>query len=580
MAEVFQFYGREIIDPGVYTKILTVGGALPSPSGANALVLIAEASNGPVFGETVAVGGGSTAVTNAKLIFGDQGPAIEAVFQAVNASPSLSSAQDIRVFNPRALVQATENIPTVAAGAEAIDVASRIYGPLGNGVKMSLATQVATVIFPWSDDPIIRDIDNPIMDIIMPLGFVTIDADKISVGLTGALVDFAFIAYPKLIELINAIEAQVPAATITKDANTSDNLATIGLFDHIVAETSIAADYTIKGDLKELIDFYNEVPDLEATLLATATVMVADFSISLTGGGIGTDPDATQWGKVYDELAQQTLAVTCPINDGLTGPYDETLTKAIMSLDEQHAIAMNQPDQRGKRRQSFISAHGGYGWSGQYIAPPTSVDEIVTLSNLHGSEYSQFFGDGTVALNQAGIEYAMIPCYFAAQCGSLFVGGRASRVLTSQQVIAIRAINTYGTDDRKKLRKASVIYAYTDQGTFIRQMVSTWKSDFQPMKTVPSRIRCANLSDNDVARKLESWMQVKQGEGTSPFNSEGITQIKRTLQSHQNKTINWVTTFGAVTFKSSGTKFEYKIEDLVVPVIPEFGFGTTEVLNT
>ncbi|MCK5606076.1 hypothetical protein KAR91_29525 [Candidatus Pacearchaeota archaeon] len=581
MAEVFQFYGREIFDPGVYSKILTIGAAAPSPAGVNALCIIAEASNGPVFGETVAVGGGSTAVSNAKLILGDQGPAIEAVFQAVNASPSLSSAQDIRVFNPRALVQATETIyETAPATGATIDLASRIYGPLGNGVTVALASQIATVTFPWSEDPIERTIDNPIMDIIMASGFVTIDADKISVGLTGALTDFEFVKYPKLIELINAIEAQEPTATVTKDVNTSDNVSTIGLFDHVLGETDIATLYTLKGDIKELVDFFNAIPDLEATLLATATTMVNDFSLSLSGGDIGTDPDATQWGLVYDELAQQSIALTCPINDGLTGPYDETLTKAVMSLDEQHAIAMNQPDQRGKKRQAFISAHGGYGWSGQLVTPPVDADAIVTLSNLHNSEYSQFFGDGVVAIDQSGIERAQVPCYFAVKCASLFVGGLASRVLTSQQITAIRATTNYDSDDRKKLHKASVVIPVTDQGTFIRQFYTTWKSDAQPMKTVPSRIRCALLSDNDVARKLESWIKVKQGEGIEPFNSEGITRIKRTLQSHQNKSVNWVSTFGAVTFASSGIKFEYEIEDLVVPVIPEYGFGTTNVLNT
>ena len=117
MAKVFSFYGRDIFDPGVYSKILTVGAAAPTPSGTNALCIIAEASNGPVFGELVAV----ASVSDAKLIFGDQGPAIEAVFGALNSSPSLSSAQDVRVFNPRDLDQAIETIKTIAAGADAID---------------------------------------------------------------------------------------------------------------------------------------------------------------------------------------------------------------------------------------------------------------------------------------------------------------------------------------------------------------------------------------------------------------------------------------------------------------------------
>ena len=577
MAKVFSFYGRDIFDPGVYSKILTVGAAAPTPSGTNALCIIAEASNGPVFGELVAV----ASVSDAKLIFGDQGPAIEAVFGALNSSPSLSSAQDVRVFNPRDLDQAIETIKTIAAGADAIDVGSRIYGPLGNGVKITLASQLATVEYPWSDDNLTKTIDNPIMDIIMASGFVTIDGTKISVGLTGALTDFEFVKYPKLIELINAIETQEPDATITKDVNTSDNTSTIGLFDHVVGEADIATLYTLKADLKQFYDFLNEeAADIEATLLATATVMVEDFSLNLAGGDIGTDPDATQWGKVYDELKGFTLAVTCPIGDGLSSPYDETLTKAIMSLDEQHAIAMNQPDQRGKKRQSFISAHGGYGWSGQFVAHPTDADAIVTIANLHNSEYSQFFGVGLDALNQAGIEYSQLPSYFAVQAASMFVGGLASRVITSQPVTAIKATTAYKDSDRKKLHQASVIIPVSDVGTYIRQFYTTWKTTDEPMKTVPSRIRCALLSDNDVARKLESWMAGYQGSGNSPYNAEGRTFIKRVLESHQNKSINWVTSFGAVTFSSSGIEFEYTIEELVVPSIPEYGFGTTEVLNT
>ena len=99
------------------------------------------------------------------------------------------------------------------------------------------------------------------------------------------------------------------------------------------------------------------------------------------------------------------------------------------------------------------------------------------------------------------------------------------------------------------------------------------------MLTVPSRIRCALLSDNAVARKLESWIAGYQANGISPFNAEGRTLIKRVLESHQNKSINWVTSFGTVEFSSSGIEFEYTIKELVVPVIPEYGFGTTEVLN-
>jgi hypothetical protein len=579
MAESFSFYGKEIVDPGVYTKILTVGGSIPTPSGANALCIIAEAQNGPVFGEIVALGSGSQAVANARLIFGDQGPAIEAVFRATNASPQLSTAQDIRVFNPRALVQAEGDILTAVAGAIAIDVASRIYGPIGNGINISLAATLASVKFPWSVDEIQQTINNPIMDIIMPSGFVTITGTTISVGLTTALVDFNFVSYPKLIDLINAIEIAVPAATITKDVNTSDNTPTVGLFDHIVGETDISSIYTIKADLKQLVDFLISIPDIEASKAATATIMVEDFSLPLSGGDIGTDPDAVQWGKVYPELAKQTIAVTVPINDGLTQPYDEDLTKAVMALDEQHSIDMNQPDIRGKRRQSFISAHGGYGWSGQLVAPPVNADAIVTLGNLHNSEYSQFFAGGLDVLNAGGIEYSEVPCYFAVSCASMFLGGLASRVITSQQVTAIKATNTYDAADTKKLNKASVVIPYSNEGTFIRRFYSTWKSDTQPMKTVPSRIRCANLSDNDVARGLEGLMKVKQGQGIPIFAAEGRTFIKRRLEAQANKSINWVTSWGDVTFSTVGIKFDYEIKELIVPIIPEFGFGVTEVVN-
>jgi hypothetical protein len=576
MAKIFNFYGKEIFDPGVYSKILTVGGANPTPNGENALVIIAEAINGPKFGETVAVSN----VGEAQMIFGDQGPAIEAVFRAFNASPSLSPAQDVRVFNPRALVQATGTIETTDGGDAAITLGSRIYGPAGNGIKVSLASSLCTVHFPWSDDDLTKTIDNPIMDIIMPSGFVTITKTTISVGLTAALVDYDFADYPKLIDLINAIEADEPTVSITKDVTTSDNQSTIGLFDQLAGENAITGGLTLKGDLKELFDFLNaEVYDLEATLEATATTAVEDFEFYLTGGTSGVDPDATQWGKVYDELETQRLAVTCPIADGIPAPYDATLTAAIMVLDEQHAVKMNQPDKRGKRRQSFISAHGGYGWAGEFVAKPANAEAIVTIANTHNSEYSQFFGDGLNVINQQGVEYAELPCYFAVAAASVFLGGLASRVLTSQPITAIKASTRYTAADRKKLHQASVIFAITTTTTNIRQFFTTWKSTDEPMKTVPSRVRCALLSDNDIARKLEQWMGQFQNSGFSPQNSEGTTYIRRVLESHQNKSVNWVDTFGEIEFSSSGIEFTYRVKDIVVPRIPEYGFGTTEFLN-
>ena len=577
MAKTFQFYGKEIIDPGVYSKIVTVGGANPTPDGANALVIIAEAISGVEFGTLVT----GTTLSDFKKILGDEGPAIEAVFKAQNASPSLSPAQDIRVFNPRALVQSTGTIETVAAGADAITVKSRIYGAPGNSVNIVLASTLCTVSFPWSEDNLEQTIDNPVMDIIMPSGFVTITGTTIAVGLTGALTVFTFTDYPKLIDLITAIESAVPAATITKDVNTSDNQSTSGLFDQLSGENAISTLTTLKGDLKQLFDFLDAgVPDIEATLLATATTAVDDFDLTLAGGTSGTDPDATQWGKVYDELQSQTIAVTCPIADGIPTPYDETLTKAIMSLDEQHAVSMNQPDQRGKKRQSFISAHGGYGWNGQFVARPADADAVAALGNLHNSEYSQFFSDGLNAITQKGVEYGQLPCYFAVQCASMFVGGLASRVLTSQLVTALKATISYDFDDRKKIHKASVIIPTTDGGvTTIRQFYTSWKSTSEPMKTVPSRVRCVNLSSNDIDRKLEEWMKGYQGRGESPYNAEGRTFIKRVLESHQNKSINWVESFGVIEFSSSGIKFTYNVADHVVPRIPEYGFGTVESLN-
>ena len=76
----------------------------------------------------------------------------EAVFEAYGASSTLSPAQDVRVFNPRALVQAVGTIFTTGATGNAIDLGSRIYGPVGNSVNVSLASTVLTVKYSWSDD--------------------------------------------------------------------------------------------------------------------------------------------------------------------------------------------------------------------------------------------------------------------------------------------------------------------------------------------------------------------------------------------------------------------------------------------
>ncbi|MCP4754531.1 MAG: hypothetical protein GY866_26920, partial [Proteobacteria bacterium] len=138
MAENYSFYGRTVSDSGVYSYVLSVGNAKPTPDGENALVLIAEGINGPKFGEVVAV----SDINYAKMILGDQGPAIEACHKAFNPTSALTGAQDVRIINPRALVQATGTIKTTGAGDDSITVKSRIYGPIGNGVKIKLDTKV------------------------------------------------------------------------------------------------------------------------------------------------------------------------------------------------------------------------------------------------------------------------------------------------------------------------------------------------------------------------------------------------------------------------------------------------------
>lgn len=161
----------------------------------------------------------------------------------------------------------------------------------------------------------------------------------------------------------------------------------------------------------------------------------------------------------------------------------------------------------------------------------------------------------------------------------MFVGGLASRVLTGQPVNAIKASTVFIDSDRKKLHRASVIFAIDDEGTKIRQFFSTWKQTDEPLKTVPSRQRCLLLSDNDVARKLETWLAGYQNSGLSPSNSAGRTLIRAVLDSHKAPSVNWVKTYGDVTYSTSGIEFEYKIEELTVPNIAEYGFGTVEALN-
>lgn len=588
MAKVFTFFGVKVYKPGVYSKILTVGTAAPTPDGTNALVIIAEAINGPAFG--VPVTGGN--LNDYRLILGDQGPAIEATFGAFNASPSLTLAQDIRVLNPRALVQATETIyVTGPATTPSIDIASGIYGPVGNNVRVVLATVSTTttcsVYFPWEADPIQQVIDYPIFDITLAVGGMTIDADTMSVGPTGSLIDFDFLEYDTVLGLLTAIENQT-GATVVKDTNISDNLSTIGLFDQIAIEADISTITTVQADLNQLFTFLDEgIPLLDATKLATATTMVDDFDTTLSGGTSGTDPDAVQWGKVYDELENQNIAVTCPIADGLPTPYDDTLTAAVMSLDEQHAVKMSGVAYKGKKRQSFISIHGGYGWSGQFVAKPADADAIVTAKKPHNSEWSLYFGDGLNVLNAAGKEYAQLPSYFAVRAASMYLGGLASRVLTGQAVTAIKASNPYSGSkeyysdaDGLKLHQASIIIAETnEEGTRIRQLYSTWTQTDDARLQVPSRTRCSALSDNDVARKLETRIKTFQRDGFKPANSEMVAFIKSVLDSHINKTINWLTGYGTVTYTQTGTQFDYKVEEQNVPEIPEIGFGITEFTN-
>jgi len=579
--KTIQFYGREVFEPGIYSKVFTVDQSTPTPSGNNTLVLLGEAPNGIKFGMPVQAG---TLAEN-KALFGDKNPIVQAISHAQNPSGEVEAAQHILCYNVRSLVQASGEIDSTTGASVAITCKSKIYGVNGNSVKISQVTAVSTPLITvessWMPTQT-KEIDNPLFDIscVTALSTITADATKLSVYDGTISHDFLFSEYPTLGLMLQAIKDAVPVAVITKDVTTSDNTPTLRLFDHITA-SDITSLVTVKGDLRQLYDFLDlEVADIETTWEATATDMPADFSIQFTSGSIGADPTATEWTNLLAELEDVQVGAIVPVLDGIAAPYDSTLTKAINALVASHAVNMAAAEKRGKKRQVYLPHYGGSGYSGVSVAGAT-VDVTVTDSASYNSEYAEFVGFGLDDRDINGVELSFIPSYYAVKKASMAMGGPASRVLTGIGVSCVKATNAFKESDRLKLHKASVIFPNTDEkGTYTHMSYTSWKSDNDPMLTIPSRVRCGMLSDNDVARKLEAKKLEWAKSGFSPYIAQIARFIKTILDSHKQNSINWLTSYGEVAVTITGTQFNYTIADLVVPVIPEYGFGESTFVSS
>lgn len=576
------FFGREVFTPGIYSKIFTVDQSVPTPSGNSTLVILGEAPNGIEFGKPIQV---SQTMSDNRTFFGDKNPIIQAIFSAQNPSGEVEAAQHILVYNVRELVQATGTIISVGP-TDAILCKSRIYGVNGNSVKITQVTAsglpTVTVESSWMPTQS-KDINNPLFDItdVTALSTFTTTPVHVDVDVGGTNYLFPFSTYPTLGPMLQAIRDAIPTAVVTQDVTTSDNTPTLNLFD-IVAAVDITTVKTIKGDLKQLFDFLDlEVADIEATRLATATVMPADFVLQFTSGAAGSDPTATEWTDLLDALEDAEMGAMVPILDGLAAPYDATLNKAVNALVATHTINQAAVEKRGKKVQSYLPHYGGAGYAGTIVAG-ADVDTTVTDSGAYNSQYLEFVGYGLDDRDLDGIEHSFIPSYYAVKKASMAMGGPAARVLTGLGINAVKSTNDFDESDRPKLHKASIVFPVTDKSgkTFTHMSYTTWKSDDDPGLTIPSRVRCALLSDNDVARQLEAKKLEWAASGVPPFISKIQTFIKRVLDSHKQIAINWITEYGTIKVTITGTQFDYDIDGLKVPAIPEYGFGKTTFISS
>jgi len=582
MGKVYNWFGREVFDSKVYVKVFTIDQSVPTPSGNSTLVILGEAPNGLKFGQAIQA---ANSLADNKAMFGDSNPIIQAIAHAQSPSGEFEAAQQILIYNVRALVQATGMIQSSGA-VNAINCKSRIYGPNGNSAKITqvTATGVVTVTVEASwMSTISKVIDNPLFTILGPAtSTFTTTTTKVTYfdGTTSR--DYTYADYPTLGLMLTAIANEATGTTVTKDVTTSDNTKTLNLFD-IVSAIDTATVKTIKGDLKQLYDFLDlEVPDIEVTRESTATDMPSDFVLQFASGASGADPTATDWTNLLaePEIADGEFGAMVGVCDGLASPYDSTLTKAVNALMQSHATNQAAAEKTGKKLQVFLPNYGGSGYSGVKVAQAT-VDATVTDSASYNSEFTMFVGFGLDDRDIDGVEHSFIPSYLAVKYASMAMGGPASRVLTLAQLNCVKATNNFKESDRKKLHVASVVFPVTDEkGTYINKSYTSWKSDNDPMLTVPSRVRCGFLSSNDLAKKFEAEKKRWAKDGVSPYISLIIDFAKRVLDSHKESSVNWLTEYGEVTATITGTQFNYEVKDKKVPEVPEIGFGKSTYISS
>lgn len=497
------FRGAVLVAPGVASYIDDSQAAAAVAPSLQSVGVVGEAERGEP-NTAIALTDASTAYA----VYGSGGtstPLVDGIVRALAAGAG--TVYGVRV------AAATQSTATITSSATtAITVKSKEWGTLANtwSIKIgagSVSGKKATLITHSGIEYVLDNVQKDLIQIIGVsgtadhVGSVTVDATKVSlIWNLGTAVDYTFAAYPRITNLIAAINnGGAFLASLTSGAsaasrqatNTLDAMTTVAVGN----STSIATMLTANG--KALVDALNgEITGalVTATFVVNTAALtnavfpftgaVSGFATSGTSVGQSTVGD---WANAFTALENIACSVVVPMT------ADATKQAAAFA----HAKSMSLP-QNSSERIAIIGGNIGQ-----------TVSQVKTLAGAYNDKRAVVVWPGIKDYNSDGDLVTLPPYYLAAQIGGMLSGQTDQAVPMTNKPVSLFGLETIPSRaDIDNLLNGGVFTIKSDpnRGFLVVQSLTTWTGDLKFARREISTVRAADQTVRIVREAVVEYI--------------------------------------------------------------------------
>jgi len=493
------FRGAVLVAPGVASYIDDSQAAAAVAPSLQSVAIVGEAERGQ---PNTAIAFNDAATANA--VFGSGGtatPLIDGIVRALAAGAGTVFA--VRVG---AATQSTAAITSSATTA--ITLKANEWGTLSNTWSVKIANgsaigKKATLITHSGTEYVVDNVQKNLIQIIGTAntgsGSVTISATSVSLtwGSPGTAVEYTFAAYPRLNNLISAINnggAFVASLTTAASAagrqasNTLDAVTTVA----ILASDGTNAATLLTGNGKAMVDALNgEITGnlLTATFVANTGALTNGtyvFSGAVSGLTSGATTTA-DWATAFTALENVRSSVVVPMT---SSPTKQATAFA-------HAKSMSLPQNSSER----IAVIGGD--IGQTVA------QAKTLAAAYNDKRAVVVWPGIKDYNADGDLVTLPPYYLAAQIGGMLAGQTDQAEPMTNKPVSLYGLETIASRaDIDNLLNGGVFTIKSDpnRGFLVVQSLTTWTGDLKFARREISTVRAADQTVRIVRESVAEFI--------------------------------------------------------------------------